>query len=349
MELSIIPNHKNLLYLSQKYSTGKAIYSSELLRKLILELDQNRINERMKKYYLSFLKINGFNALHDLLDSQINYEQFKEKAILEIRNNKTLIIPSVFEHPDYQKEHKKNKAKELNKEIREYFDIGYIEPQQFTTLMSILKKLYNKKRINEEEKIFLLTEKDENEESYFHYDNISIQYHLIEGTYYLNAYKKNKNIWKLINSSSHLRKAKKLHEVKKHLETVDRRLLSSLKIESAYLTTYGAINRDLGNLSQALELAHTAHSKQEKDYRPCTLLGAIYFDLENIEKGQEWFAKAQNLGADEDLFFSEIKNIYLKASKEYKIKLKNYFEYENKKIFNWIKEQNKRKKFHQVN
>ncbi|HDR1506825.1 TPA: hypothetical protein QB443_000580 [Pasteurella multocida] len=330
--------------LSQKYSIKKSFYDSELLKQIILELDQKSINQRMKEYYLSFLKMNGFYALHDLLNSQIDYDQFKERVILEIRTNKTLIIPSVFEHPDYQKKHQENHKKEVNKKIRAYFGVRYIEPKQFKPLMSVLRKLHNKKRINEAEKAFLLTEKDENGESYFNYYNIYTQYHLIEGSYYLDEYKKHKNIWKLINASGHFRKAKEPEEVKEYLETVDKKRLSSLKIESAYFTTYGGVNRDLGNLSQALEFAHTAHNKREDDYRPCTLLGAIYFDLEDIDKGQEWFTKAKILGADDHAFISEIKGIYLKASKEYQIKLENHFKYENKDIFNWIKLQKKKNK-----
>lgn len=335
-------NSNNSKFLSKKYFTGQSIYHSELLKQLLLELDKNEINPRMKKYYLSFLKLNKFNALHDLLDSKITYVQFEKIASSETRENKTLIIPSVFEHPDYQRKHKENKRKALNRDVRKYFYVGYIESSVFTKLMSILIKLYNNKRISEEEKTFLLIEKDEYKESYFDYEKIYIQYHSIEGNYYFREYKKHKNIWKLINASSHFRKANQSQKVKDYLENIDRTLLSSLKIESAYLTTYGAVNRDLGNLSKALELALAAHSKQEKDYRPCTLLGAIYFDLNNIEKGQEWFTKAKNLGADNNILLSEIKSLYLKASKEYKVKLEEHFKYENKEIFDWIRTQQKK-------
>ena len=336
-------NSNNSDFLEKKYSTGKSIYHSELLKQIILELDQNKIDSRMKSYYLSFLKLNNFNALHDLLDSKINYNQFIKNASLEIRTDKTLIMPSVFEHPDYQRKHKENKRKALDRDVRKYFEVGYINSSIFTKLMPILIKLYNKKRINEEEKVFLLIEKDEFGDSYFDYENIYTQYHLIEGDYYLKEFQKHKDIWKLINASSHFRKANQSEKVKKYLENIDKKLLSSLKIEAAYLTTYSAVNRDLGNFSQALDLANRAHIKQETDYRPCTLLGAIYFDLKDIEKGQEWFKKAQNLGADNNTLLAEIKTIYLKASKEYKFKLETHFKYENQEIFDWIKLQKKKR------
>lgn len=335
-------NTNNSKFLSKKYFTGQSIYHSELLKQLILELDKSEINPRMKKYYLSFLKLNKFNALHDLLDSKITYVQFEKIASSETRENKTLIIPSVFEHPDYQRKHKENKRKALNRDVRKYFEVGYIDSSKFTKLMPILIRLYNKKRINEEQKVFLLIEKDEFGDSYFDYENIYTQYHLIEGDYYLKEFQKHKDIWKLINASSHFRKANQSEKVKKYLENIDKKLLSSLKIESAYLTTYSAVNRDLGNLSRALDLANTAHMKQETDYRPCTLLGAIYFDLQNIEKGHEWFKKAQNLGADNNILLSEIKSLYLKASKEYKVKLEEHFKYANKEIFDWIRTQQKK-------
>ncbi|MBN6709776.1 hypothetical protein JFL47_00770 [Haemophilus haemoglobinophilus] len=336
-------NSTNSDFLDKKYFTGKSLYHSELLKQIILELEQNRLDTRMKSYYLSFLKLNNFNALHDLLDSKINYNQFRKNASLETRTDKTLIIPSVFEHPDYQRKHKENKRKALNTDVRKYFEVGYIDSSKFTKLMPILIRLYNKKRINEEQKVFLLIEKDEFGNSYFDYEKIYTQYHLIEGDYYLKEFQKHKDIWKLINASSHFRKANQSEKVKKYLENIDKKLLSSLKIESAYLTTYSAVNRDLGNFSRALDLANTAHIKQETDYRPCTLLGAIYFDLQNIEKGHEWFKKAQNLGADNNVLLAEIKNLYLKSSNEYKFKLEAHFKYENQEIFDWIILQKKKR------
>jgi hypothetical protein len=97
------------------------------------------------------------------------------------------------------------------------------------------------------------------------------------------------------------------------LELIDSVPLDRLKhpkVQSAMFTTRGGVMRDLGQRSVAIELGEKAHALMPKDYRPCTLLGAVHMELQHFEKGHEWYEKARVRGAPEQGIDSELRSIF---------------------------------------
>jgi hypothetical protein len=58
--------------------------------------------------------------------------------------------------------------------------------------------------------------------------------------------------------------------------------------------------RDLRRPSEAIQMGETAHSLMPRDYRPCTLLGAVHMEQREFERGHAWYEKARERGAPEE-------------------------------------------------
>ena len=113
------------------------------------------------------------------------------------------------------------------------------------------------------------------------------------------------------------------------------------KLKSAFLTTFGGVKRDLGHFQAGIEMAEKAHVLLPKEFRPCTLLGALYFEIREYTTGSEWFEKAEELGAPKHNTDAEIKAIYHKADKEKKKELKNYLLSLDTKRYAWLNKSEK--------
>ena len=82
--------------------------------------------------------------------------------------------------------------------------------------------------------------------------------------------------WQAINASAHLRKCGAAGEALDLLASVPVQRLASPKPHSALLTTRGGALRDLQRRPEALQAGEAAHALLDRDYRPCTLLGALH-------------------------------------------------------------------------
>lgn len=71
----------------------------------------------------------------------------------------------------------------------------------------------------------------------------------------------------------------------------------SRKMRAAVLTTRGGALRDLDHLDDAERCARDAANLSSDDYHPYNLLGAIYFQLGQGERGEGYFFMARELGA----------------------------------------------------
>ncbi len=82
------------------------------------------------------------------------------------------------------------------------------------------------------------------------------------------------------------------------------------KLQSALCTTYGGVKRDLGQRGKALDLGTKAHDLTPQDFRPCTLLGAVYIELGAYELGRDWYNKAEARGASEKSIDDDLRSIF---------------------------------------
>jgi hypothetical protein len=73
--------------------------------------------------------------------------------------------------------------------------------------------------------------------------------------------------------------------------------------------------RDLKRFNEALNFGDQAHALTPKDFRPCTLLGAVNFEMGNYDLGRDWYVKATERGASERTIDYDLRGIFLRADK----------------------------------
>lgn len=240
---------------------------------------------------------------------------------------------------DYKQEQERLAAEE---ELRQEFVSGFIREADKEFLTSIFMKLKANQRL-EVEQISWLETKGKN---YFQkHSNFYKTYHRIEAEYYVSEYRKNNNVWNVINASSHFRKANLAHKAHDLLfNGILYKTQRNRRLRTAFYTTFGGTKRDLGQFSDGIKMAKEAHELSPNDYRPCTLLGALYFEIHDYETGTEWFNKAEKLGAPQHNTDAEIKAVFHKADNQGKEKLRTYLLALDPKRYAWVNSQTKAKK-----
>lgn len=132
------------------------------------------------------------------------------------------------------------------------------------------------------------------------------------------------DLWDLVNASSHFRKAnlsenaiEKLNANRKYADQQDD------KSRSAYYVTLGGATRDIGERDKALKYAKLGYKLSPNNYRPCTLLGALYMEGFNVEEGHKWYSLAEKLGANVHGVNNEIIQILSNLSRKEKLDMIN--------------------------
>jgi hypothetical protein len=200
-------------------------------------------------------------------------------------------------------------AKIRNKKLRARYNLDrFIERDCFAPLMDILRRVDAGKRLSEKDILWLSTDGKE----YFS-DSLRAAYHQIEAEFYSNQFKVNQDIWMAVNASSHYRKCDKAKVADVLLNTINIEAKKSPKLRSAFFTTYGGVKRDLDRKDEAIRLGEKAHGLMNKDFRPCTLIGAVYMETGHCILGQQWYDKAVERGASEQAIDSELRSIYMRA------------------------------------
>ena len=218
------------------------------------------------------------------------------------------------------------------------FNIYSVKVKDRPILFPILGKLSIGDRLSDNEKVWLETEGKD----YFVKGNkVYLAHHCIEAEYEQRLFDADKSVWHAVNASSHFRKADMPREAERLLSGVQQEKIPNKKLKSAFFTTFGGVKRDLGHFQQGIEMAEKAHVLLPKEFRPCTLLGALYFEIREYTTGSEWFEKAEELGAPKHNTDAEIKAIYHKADKEKKKELKNYLLSLDTKRYAWLNKSEK--------
>jgi tetratricopeptide (TPR) repeat protein len=111
--------------------------------------------------------------------------------------------------------------------------------------------------------------------------------------------------WNIPRASRYWRMARRPRRVVIITEEFDS---SDGELMSAILTTRGAALRDLSDLPEAARCAHAALEHNPDNFRTYNLLGAISYQHGNPRKGDEYFAKAVELGANPEMQDSSIRS-----------------------------------------
>jgi hypothetical protein len=153
---------------------------------------------------------------------------------------------------------------------------------------------------------------------------IEKKYHLQLAHQHFQNWKQKSLPWELVNASAAYRKAEELTKIKKALdESYPFNIPKNEKtLKSALLTTYGGVWRDLKGYVHSIKLGLEAHKVTPLNFRPCTLLGAVYLSTGEFDLGHEWYNKAKDRGFSQDAYDNDIKSVYFRASDEMKNRLK---------------------------
>lgn len=167
---------------------------------------------------------------------------------------------------------------------------------------------------------------------------LRIAYHRLEADFHTDQYRRTQDPWSVVNASGHYRKSDQPTTALELIDSVPRDRLKQPKIRSAILTTRGGVMRDLGQRLVAIEMAEMAHAQMPKDYRPCTLLGAVHMELQHFEKGNEWYEKARERGATAQGIDSELRSIFQQLDSVGREAMKNFLLAEDFHRYQWLNE-----------
>jgi hypothetical protein len=216
---------------------------------------------------------------------------------------------------------KQTQADKENFRLREKYGLGnLIENPDFPKLMDILRRVHNSERLSENDFAWLETTK----RARYFTTTLKKGYHRNEAIFYAGEFKKKKDYWLAVNASSHYRKCDKAKTADSLLSTIDVARLKNVKLKSALFTTHGGVKRDLGKWDEALNFGKQAHLLTPKNFRPCTLLGAVNMEIGHHNLGQSWYKKAVELGYSQKAVDDELRSIFRSAETPKQDELRKY-------------------------
>ena len=311
---------------SELLQTGRSkdILEKYKENKSLSNFEQAYINEYLLRSLTQFLP-----SFLKRTANKVELERFtEEKAFQEKLRQEAIEKQKLLESDPVYIAKQKEQALLKKYEINEYIS-GALPIE----ISEILSKLDREIRLSQDEAVWLNTLGKK-----FFSSKVRHKFHRLEANYYLQEYKKNvKNIWNAINASSQLRKCQASLEAEGLLESITVSDKKDKKLLSAYFTTLGGVRRDLRKVNVAIDNASKAHNLTPDNYRPCTLLGAIYMETYQYTLGHEWYEKAIERGATDQSVNADLKSIISKMDKaqrnemiEHLLKLDPY-------TYSWLK------------
>jgi hypothetical protein len=333
-DLDIFEN--KLLDLCQQYfldSLQSDILIPSRLKDIVKKYEEKQILSGFEKAYINEYMLRSLSGfLPDFqkkIRSKVEAERREEEKIRQEKLRQEAIErQKLLESDPVYIAKQKEKALLKKYEINEY--ISGALPKEFS---EILSKLESDIRLSQDEAVWLNTIGKR-----FFSTKVRHKFHRLEASYYLQEFEKNKkNIWNAINASSQLRKCQASLEAEELLEKISIAGIKDKKLLSAYFTTLGGVRRDLRKVEVAIDNAFKAHNLTPENYRPCTLLGAIYMETRQYTLGHEWYEKASERGAPTQSINADLKSILAKMDKaqrnemiEHLLKLDPY-------TYSWLK------------
>lgn len=331
-----------------------AIIPSTRLNDILNKIEQG---SPLSSISMMYLQQQGLLALKQFAEGEITYEKFSELAVDELtaREHAALLQKQREEKEAEDREtisKAKNElyfkrreeeqrrmesspryiAKVRNQQLRARYGLDqFIDEQFFAQLMQILQRIDDGGRFADEDVIWLTTEG----ESYYT-EILKTTYHEREARFYASEYNRTNDAWCAVNASKHYRKASQATKAHNLLITIPATHKNDPKLKSAISTTHGGVMRDLNRFEEALEFGNQAHILTPKDFHPCTLLGAVNFEIGNYEVGSDWYLKASERGASERAIDNDLRNIYKRADKSKREKLKAFLLRVDPVKYSWL-------------
>lgn len=325
------------------------------LRDILDKLQQGRPLSGLAHEYLRQQRL---LALHRFARGEIDYDEFREAAAaeradreqaaeIERQAKQAAMLAQAAEEKAREEEwfarHEaarrardsdpKYLARLQNRALRERYGIeDFIEEKCFRRLMDILRRIDAGNRLADDDILWLKTDGKD-------YDSEDLQaaIHAREADFYAAEYERTTDPWSAVNASGHYRKcrqAKKAHDL---LVSIPRERQKVPKLRSAIATTHGGVMRDMKRWDEALKLGEEAHGLTPRDFRPCTLLGAVNFELGNYDAGRDWYAEAAERGASERSIDYDLRGILLRADPSRREEIKAYLLRADPARYQWVR------------
>jgi hypothetical protein len=306
---------------------------------------------------LKYLQQEGLVALHRLATGQMSYENFRDAASkeqAERRRNaeaqriakeaedkaRDLALAAKAEQQRQQAERvrlarerdPKYIAKMKNQQLRELYGLHeFIEEHCFGRVMEILRRADAGSRFEPEVLVWLKTEG----KAYFS-EPLKHKFHAAEADFFISEYQRTHDPWMAVSASGHCRKSGRSSEAHELLASVPQARQKLPKLRSAICTTHGGAMRDLGLWDDALALGEQGHALTPRDYRPCTLLGAVHMETGNYETGHAWYEKAVERGAEERSIDADLRGIIMRADMAKREEIKRFLLRDDPVRFAWV-------------
>ena len=298
---------------------------------------------------LGFLATNKLDALCLLVAGEIGWEAFQQKAKLERADRIALADKRAAESAEALAAQAMQRAAELKeffaaqasdpklkrqreaKELRQRFAIGFVDSGHYPRVMSLLRRVSSGGRLNADDVVWLQTEAED-----CWTEELQRAWHAIEAEALMREWERSHDPWNAINASSHWRKAAKPSSALRLTDEALAKAGTDAKARSALLTTRGGAFRDLCNLDEAKAQGLAAHELTPKDFRPCTLLGAVHIELGDLMAGRDWYLKAEKLGADRLSIDRDLRALLSRTSKSERQRITEFLIAQDPERFGWL-------------
>jgi hypothetical protein len=331
-----------------------ALLPATRLHKILDKLEQE---QALPELALIYLQQQGLVALQQLARREVSYAIFCEKAAEEkgkreqasaekqrreeeARQASTAALEAQWESERQRREAERRQresdpkyiAKIKNRQLREKYGLDdFIEPPCFGRVMEILRRIDAGNRLTADDLLWLKTKGKD----YFTED-LQAAFHRLEAAFFSAEYQRTGDPWQAATASGHYRKCDAAQKADALLNSIPAGRVKTPKLKSAICTTHGGVMRDLQRLEEALKFGSQAHALTPKDLRPCTLLGAVNFELGNYELGKDWYAKAEARGASEHSIDAELRSILIRADKGKREEIKAFLLREDPDRYHWV-------------
>lgn len=351
---------RNPIDLAQRYFVNDLPSSTIPASRLRTLLEKLQENQPLTTIGFNYLQQLGLTTLGQLARGEITYQTFQEVAAPEQAEREQIaeakrqaehqsMLVKVAAQEALQAKYRAQReqarlaqerdpkyiAKLKNQALRVRYDVDFfIEKEHFPRLMTILHRFDDGNRLTDDDVLWMKTEG----RSYYS-KCLQTAFHAREAEFYANEYRRTSDPWNAVNASGHYRKcegAKQAHDLLISIPTERQKVP---KLRSAIATTHGGVMRDLNGLDEALKLGNQAHADTPKDFRPCTLLGAVHFELGHYETGRDWYAKAIQRGASEHSIDYDLRGIFLRANPVKREEIKAFLLRENPDRYRWVNQQ----------
>lgn len=328
--------------LARKYRCDDVANSTPHGRQMLTILKQLEYGMKFSSRTQEFLSSLGVNALIGYSKRETSFAEFillaEREKINRIRVVEERVEQMQREEADraakqklmLQQQQAEREREEAERALRmkyelnfkkygllEYAIQGTTDKADFPKLAEVLKKVNSGARLSADEYAWLLAK------MYFT-KQLKEAHHKNEATFYAGEFEKSKDPWSAVNASGHFRKCNEAKTAEQMLCSIELTKIKDTKIKSALCTTYGGVKRDLEKWNEAINFGEQGHLLTPKDYRPCTLLGAINIEIGNYDLGRTWYDKAVDRGYTEKSVDDELRSIFNKLEKSKQIKLRNY-------------------------